>query len=171
MLWRFLRSLRVALDRGPGWDRCYHSGCSIRPRGIWRYPVRPQSAPRRHVGEGRGVDHTGIYIDVTIQAGRHSRLSRRTHESADACTHRIQTGIRVHVTRCADLQLSEPIIRKRSRQPECRAPGSLVARIVRSFHLEKIHSHPPRRWGVGARTPPGRFAAKKQDFGGARPHG
>ena len=30
--------------------------------------------------------------------GRHSRLSRRTHESADACTHRIQTGIRVHVT-------------------------------------------------------------------------
>ena len=40
--------------------------------------------------------------------GRDSRLSRRTHESADACTHRIQTGIRVHVTRCADLQLSPP---------------------------------------------------------------
>ena len=96
MLWRFLRSLRVALDRGPGWDRCYHSGCSIRPRGIWRYPVRPQSAPRRHVGEGRGVDHTGIYIVVTMQArtrlqtqSKDTRVRRCMHAQdpdRDPCT-------------------------------------------------------------------------------------
>ena len=96
MLWRFLRSLRVALDRGPGWDRCYHSRCSIRPRGIWGYPVRPQSAPRRHVGEGRGVDHTGIYIVVTMQArtrlqtqSKDTRVRRCMHAQdpdRDPCT-------------------------------------------------------------------------------------
>ena len=105
--------------------RCRSSGCSIRPRGIWRYPVRPQSAPRRHVGEGRGVDHTGI-VDVTIQA----RTSLQT-QSKDTRVRRCMHAQDPDRDPCTCHKVCRSVIVTPPRRPLCRMScGSVPIRIT-----------------------------------------